>query len=74
MPVMDKVRAAVFYDVGAVNSKSYSFGGNLNSDVGVGLRLDLPIGPVRIDYGIPMAADKYNDGGGRFNFNVGYQF
>jgi outer membrane protein insertion porin family len=74
MPVMDKVRAAVFYDVGAVNSKSYSFSGNLNSDVGVGLRLDLPIGPVRIDYGIPMAADKYNDGGGRFNFNVGYQF
>lgn len=46
---------------------------NLGSDVGFGLRLNLPIGPLRLDYGIPI--DKAgNSGGGRFNFNVGYQF
>jgi outer membrane protein insertion porin family len=43
------------------------------SDIGVGIRLDLPIGPLRLDYGYPVMRDGYN-GGGHFNFNVGYQF
>jgi outer membrane protein insertion porin family len=46
---------------------------NLASDIGVGVRLDLPIGPLRIDYGIPLQKAG-NSGGGKFNFNVGYQF
>ena len=58
-PVVDKIRGAVFYDVGFVNRDSYDFGGgNVNSDVGIGVRLDLPIGPVRIDYGIPLQKDN----------------
>ena len=73
-PVVEKVRGAVFYDIGFVNSDSYDFGtGNVNSDVGVGVRLDLPIGPVRIDYGIPLQSDN-NKSSGKFNFNIGYQF
>ncbi len=31
------------------------FGGGFNADVGFGVRLDLPIGPVRLDYGYPSA-------------------
>jgi outer membrane protein insertion porin family len=74
-PIVEKIRGAIFYDVGFVNSGAYDFGGgNINSDVGIGVRLDLPIGPVRIDYGIPLQADRFNDSGGKFNFNVGYQF
>lgn len=46
---------------------------NIASDIGVGVRLDLPIGPLRIDYGIPLQKDG-TSGGGKFNFNVGYQF
>jgi outer membrane protein insertion porin family len=46
---------------------------NIASDIGVGVRLDLPIGPLRIDYGIPLQKNG-NSGGGKFNFNVGYQF
>ena len=46
---------------------------NLASDIGVGVRLDLPIGPLRIDYGFPLQKAG-NSGGGKFNFNVGYQF
>ena len=66
---------AALPDVGFVNAGSYSFGtSNYNSDYGIGLRLDLPIGPVRIDYGIPIKADQFNDSSGRFNFNIGYQF
>jgi outer membrane protein insertion porin family len=74
-PIVEKVRGAVFYDGGFVNRGSYEFGGgNYNSDVGIGVRLDLPIGPVRIDYGIPITSDRFNDSSGKFNFNIGYQF
>ena len=38
------------------------------------MRLDLPIGPVRIDYGIPLEKDNFSGSGGKFNFNIGYQF
>ena len=43
------------------------------SDFGVGLRLDLPIGPLRLDYGFPV--DNAGNGKhGHLNFSVGYQF
>jgi outer membrane protein insertion porin family len=74
MPIIEKARWAVFYDTGYVNAASWNFNTNhIVSDVGVGLRLDLPIGPIRIDYGIPIQKDVYG-GSGKFNFNVGYQF
>jgi outer membrane protein insertion porin family len=74
-PVVDKVRGAIFYDVGFVNAGTYDFGtSNVNSDVGIGVRLDLPIGPVRIDYGFPLQKDSFSSGSGKFNFNIGYQF
>ena len=73
-PIIEKARGAIFYDTGFVNSDSWSFGFNhIASDIGIGLRLDLPIGPLRLDYGYPLQRDGYN-GGGHFNFNVGYQF
>ncbi len=73
-PIVEKARGAIFYDTGFVNSEPWSFGFNhIASDVGIGLRLDLPIGPLRLDYGYPLQRDGYH-GGGRFNFNVGYQF
>jgi len=46
---------------------------NIASDVGVGIRLDLPIGPLRLDYGIPIQKAG-NTSNGKFNFSVGYQF
>ena len=74
VPIIEKARVAIFYDTGFVNAPSWDFNMNhIVSDVGVGLRLDLPIGPIRIDYGIPIQKDV-NQGNGKFNFNVGYQF
>jgi outer membrane protein insertion porin family len=73
-PIIEKARGAIFYDTGFNNFSAWSFGFNhIASDIGVGLRLDLPIGPLRLDYGFPIQRDGYN-GGGHFNFNVGYQF
>lgn len=74
VPLIEKARFAMFYDTGFVNADAWDFTTkHVVSDVGIGLRLDLPIGPLRIDYGIPLQKDR-NGGGGKFNFNVGYQF
>jgi outer membrane protein insertion porin family len=46
---------------------------SLGSDIGIGLRLDLPIGPLRLDYGFPIDTAG-NAKHGHLNFSVGYQF
>ncbi len=76
-PVVDRVRVALFYDAGFVESKfaDYSHAvDDYNAAVGVGLRLNLPIGPLRFDYGIPVKSTDVNKSTGRFDFDVGYQF
>jgi outer membrane protein insertion porin family len=75
-PIIEMARGAIFYDMGYVNPGSWSFGtDNLNSNYGIGLLVDIPaIGPIRIDYGIPIRSDFFNDSSGRFQFNVGYKF
>jgi hypothetical protein len=52
VPLIDRIRAAVFFDVGSVPAH-FDF-----TIKDVGLRLDLPVAPVRIDYGLPI--DKFN--------------
>lgn len=73
-PIVEKVRGAFFYDTGYVDTGSFDYSpSQIASDVGFGLRLDLPVGPLRLDYGIPIQKAG-NSGSGHFNFNVGYQF
>ena len=74
VPVIEKVRVSAFYDVGTVGASSFDLGGNVYSDVGIGLRLFLPIGPIRIDYAIPQQGDNFTGDSGRFQFNMGYKF
>jgi outer membrane protein insertion porin family len=68
------VRFAVFYDVGAVYEKAYSTSGNnFDDDWGVGLHINIPkLGPLRLEYGIPIHNDDYNGDSGRFQFGVGW--
>jgi len=71
----DIANAAIFYDTGFVNVAPWDFSTqDVVSDIGVGLRLDLPIGPLRIDYGWPLQKQRGTGDGGKFNFAVGYQF
>jgi outer membrane protein insertion porin family len=73
LPIIERVRIAAFADMGNVYYKSYDFRLNeFNADVGMGIRLNLPIGPLRFDYGIPIHDSNDLGGGGRFNFTVGY--
>ena len=74
IPIIEQIRAAAFYDVGQVYPKPYEFGlSDLNSDWGIGLRINMPGLPFQLDYAWPIEADRFNDGGGRFNFFLGYQ-
>ena len=78
IPIIDRLRGAFFYDAGMVYRSAFRYTqdiyntGMYNDNVGIGLRLNLPIGPLRLDYGIPITHDPSNGGSGRFNFGVGY--
>jgi outer membrane protein insertion porin family len=87
IPVIERVRLAAFYDVGMVYPGAFSFQpgapprpqdtagyntGTYASDFGFGIRLNLPIGPLRLDYAIPLKHDSTLGGSGRFQFGVGY--
>ena len=74
-PIISRVRGQIFTDWGFVNADSYDFSNaDVNGDIGFGVRVELPIGPIRVDYGIPVKSDQWNGGSGKFNFNIGYQF
>ena len=78
VPIFEKdggvsLRFALFYDIGCVDAASYSYSLNYSDDWGVGMRLNIPhLGPLRLDYGIPLKHDQYNGSGGQFQFGVGY--
>ena len=78
IPIFEKengvsLRFAMFYDIGAVAAASYSFSSSYSDDWGLGIRLNIPhLGPLRLDYGFPIAHDKYNGSSGQFQFGVGY--
>jgi len=78
-PLIERVRGAVFYDVGLANEDSWDFASDLYHDAGIGLRLRLPFGPLAVDYGFPLATPSGFDGeeadkGGQFSFYLDYAF
>jgi outer membrane protein insertion porin family len=73
IPIIDRLRLAFFYDMGNVFYDSYQFDfGKFSADFGIGLRLNLPIGPLRLDYGYPVNTANHESTGGKFNFTVGF--
>jgi outer membrane protein insertion porin family len=74
-PIVERVRGAFFFDIGNVYQNAYDFTfSDLKSDAGIGVRLNLPIGPLRLDYGYPIMSDKFTGRSGKIQFSVGYQF
>ncbi len=86
-PLVDRVRLAAFTDIGfnagsligpnpSVNVPYQLAGEGIQivADAGLGLRLYLPIGPLRLDYGIPYITTSWLNRTGRFYFDVGYSF
>jgi outer membrane protein insertion porin family len=74
VPIIERVRFAVFYDIGMVYAEPYHWDFKEYADNwGVGLRLNLPIGLLRLDYGIPISNSSGKAGSGRFQFSAGGQ-
>jgi len=44
----------VFVDAGQVNSASAPFGGGVRAGAGVGARYYTAIGPIRLDFAVPL--------------------
>jgi outer membrane protein insertion porin family len=75
IPVIERIRLAFFFDIGQVDAKSYHVDfDEFKADVGAGVRLNLPVGPLRLDYGWPIITDRLSGRVGRIQFSVGYQF
>ncbi|MCG3149335.1 MAG: Outer membrane protein assembly factor BamA [Verrucomicrobiae bacterium] len=74
-PIIEKIRGAFFVDAGEVLRDSFTFNTeDIKVDAGIGVRLNLPIGPLRLDYGYPLISDKQTGRTGKIQFSVGYQF
>ena len=63
-----------FVDAGALSQKWEDFGGS-NPDIaaGLGIRFDLPVGPVRFEYGQNLTRDR-GEPSGAWHFAIGLAF
>jgi outer membrane protein insertion porin family len=76
-PVFSFLNVAAFFDTGNVWSRVSEFGsGGLKSGVGLGVRLKTPIGPIMVDYGIPLDKEpgENDKSGGRLHFSMSRGF
>lgn len=69
------VRMAFFYDAGFINTDAYDFSPlDYNDNFGFGIMLFVAGAPLRLDLGIPLKADRFNNRGNQFNFSFGTRF
>ena len=69
-PIVKKVQGVLFTDNGYAWDNRFQDDfdfGLIKNSFGVGLRINSPLGPVKLDYG-------YGDDGGKFHFSFGGQF
>ena len=75
LPIIETIRLALFTDVGFVHKKAMNFDGSqLAADYGIGLRINLPMGPLAVDYAIPFKDGNAADNKGQFQFYVDYKY
>jgi outer membrane protein insertion porin family len=72
-PIVERVTGVVFTDWGRAwdNDEKITLS-ELNNSFGLGVRLDTPLGLLRLDYG--FGKDEENKRTGQFYFGVGQTF
>lgn len=72
--INDPIKGVVFFDMGQVYEDSSSWGFNNPSyAAGLGIHLDLPIGPIRLEYGYNLNR-KESEPAGTLHFSIGATF
>lgn len=72
--ISGSLQAVAFCDAGSLATDYRDFGSNdIELAVGLGIRFDLPIGPVRLEYGYNLTRDP-GDPQGTFHFAIGSAF
>jgi len=72
--IVGPLKAVAFLDGGGLSESATDFGfDDVNFAAGLGLRLDLPIGPVRLEYGHNLTRDL-GEPSGTFHFSIGMAF
>jgi translocation and assembly module TamA len=59
---------ALFADAGRVGQSALPFAGEISAGVGTGLRYYTPIGPLRVDFALPLRHSAFDD---RFEIYIG---
>lgn len=73
-PIFGELQGAVFVDAGNLLPDAGDAGfDDMRYAVGLGLRYKLPIGPLRLDYGVNPSPRDYEDFGA-FHFSFGFAF
>ena len=75
IPIVKMFRLAVFSDLGSVGEDTFDldFSGTFAWTGGLGLRMDLPMFPIRLDFAIPFVEPDHSEKEA-FSFLVGYDF
>ena len=73
-PIFGELQGAVFTDAGNLLPTSEDIGLNdMRYAIGAGLRYKLPVGPIRLDYGVNPDPHEFEDFGA-FHFSFGFAF
>lgn len=72
-PIYKALEGAAFVDAGNLTDWSNAGLSDLRYAVGLGLRYKLPVGPLRLDYGI-NPSPRANEDMGAFHFSFGFAF
>jgi len=73
-PILGELQGAVFTDAGNLLPSSEDVGLNdMRYAIGAGLRYKLPVGPIRLDYGVNPDPHEFEDFGA-FHFSFGFAF
>ncbi len=74
LPSVADLKGAVFFDAGNLRTRAEDIGfSNERYAIGLGIRYNLPIGPLRLDYGV-NPNPRRNENNGAFNFSFGFAF
>ena len=73
-PILGELQGAIFTDAGNLLPTSEDIGlSDMRYAIGAGLRYKLPVGPIRLDYGVNPDPRQFEDFGA-FHFSFGFAF